>query len=81
MPTNINEDEITERCALEDKREPAPDAQGSVGGAAKRRNDERAAGHRRRIDYLKSKHQAAQLKLDALRTAGSDKGETLKLGI
>jgi hypothetical protein len=37
--------------------------------------------YRKRIDYLKSKHQAAQLKLDELRAVGSDKWETLKAGI
>jgi hypothetical protein len=37
--------------------------------------------YRKRIDHLKSKHQAAKLKLDELRAAGGDKWETLKAGI
>ena len=37
--------------------------------------------YRKRIDDLKAKHQAAQAKLDELKTAGSDKWETLKAGV
>ena len=36
---------------------------------------------RRRIDDLKAKVQAAQSKLDEVRTAGSERWETLKTGV
>jgi len=37
--------------------------------------------NRRRIDDLKAKVQAAQSKLDEVRTAGSERWETLKTGV
>ena len=37
--------------------------------------------NRRRIDDLKAKVQAAQSKLDEVRTAGSERWETLKAGV
>lgn len=37
--------------------------------------------YRKRVDELKSKHQAAQLKLGELKAAGSDKWQTLKAGV
>jgi len=37
--------------------------------------------YRKRIEELKSKHQLAQSKLEELRAAGSEKLETLKVGV
>lgn len=37
--------------------------------------------NRKRIDDLKAKYQAAQSKLDDVKTAGSEKWETLKTGV
>jgi len=37
--------------------------------------------YRKRIDDLKAKHQAAQAKLEELKTAGSEKWETFKAGV
>jgi hypothetical protein len=42
----------------------------------------RAKGdYRKRVDDLRAKYQVAQSKLDELRTAGSEKWETLKTGV
>ena len=37
--------------------------------------------NRKRIDDLRAKYQAAESKLDEVRTAGSEKWETLKTGV
>jgi histidinol dehydrogenase len=48
---------------------------------AEKAGTEAKVDYRKRIDELKSKHQAAQLKLDELKAAGSEKWETLKTGV
>jgi hypothetical protein len=48
---------------------------------AERAGTEAKIDYRKRIDDLKSKHKAAQSKLDELRAGGSEKWETLKAGV